>query len=191
MVWLAPKFTLDYSLNHYFFCQLNIKQCKKERGNVTVTFERSDNRFSTLSKTSKSIKLADGLLQRNSILIHKEFKEKVKLGNLITSLKPGSSDRYKCSILISFMHPKPVPSYIFPLPLLRTSNTMASSLSSLSFLFAILLLMQAQAYASTCNDCFIQSRAAYYPNSDELGTDSKIMREKYIMMLYFLSVHVY
>nr|AVG44232.1 EXPB4 [Boehmeria nivea] len=48
---------------------------------------------------------------------------------------------------------------------------MASSLSSLSFLFAILLLMQAQAYASTCNDCFIQSRAAYYPNSDELGTD--------------------
>ena len=89
LVWLAPKFTLDYGLNHYFFCQLNIKQCEKERGNVTVTFERSDNRFSTLSKTSKSINLADGLLQRNSILIHKEFKEKVKLGKLNYLIETG------------------------------------------------------------------------------------------------------
>ncbi|KAJ8427478.1 hypothetical protein Cgig2_021888 [Carnegiea gigantea] len=28
------------------------------------------------------------------------------------------------------------------------------------------------AYAQNCSDCFIQSRAAYYPNSDEQGTDN-------------------
>ncbi|PON34061.1 Expansin/Lol pI [Parasponia andersonii] len=49
---------------------------------------------------------------------------------------------------------------------------MAPSLSSLSFLFAILLLMHAHAKASTCSDCFVQSRASYYPNSDEKGTDT-------------------
>ncbi|KAM6557425.1 hypothetical protein CsatB_004444 [Cannabis sativa] len=48
----------------------------------------------------------------------------------------------------------------------------ATSLTSLSFLFAILLIMHAKAKASTCDDCFTQSRASYYPNSDEKGTDS-------------------
>ncbi|GMN30781.1 hypothetical protein TIFTF001_002962 [Ficus carica] len=31
--------------------------------------------------------------------------------------------------------------------------------------------MQSQVKASACSDCFVQSRAAYYPNSDEQGTD--------------------
>ncbi|GMN30780.1 hypothetical protein TIFTF001_002964 [Ficus carica] len=34
-----------------------------------------------------------------------------------------------------------------------------------------MLLKQAQVKASTCSVCFIQSRAAHYPNSDEQGTD--------------------
>ncbi|CAI0418329.1 unnamed protein product [Linum tenue] len=39
-------------------------------------------------------------------------------------------------------------------------------------LVASLLLMQTLSHAATCNDCFTSSRAAHYPNSDELGTDS-------------------
>ncbi|EXC26724.1 Expansin-like protein [Morus notabilis] len=31
--------------------------------------------------------------------------------------------------------------------------------------------MESHVKASACSDCFIQSRAAYYPNSDEQGTD--------------------
>lgn len=50
---------------------------------------------------------------------------------------------------------------------------MALSLKSLMFLLATLRIMQAlAAEAETCSDCFIQSRAAHYPNSDEQGTDS-------------------
>ncbi|RZC57678.1 hypothetical protein C5167_004980 [Papaver somniferum] len=42
----------------------------------------------------------------------------------------------------------------------------------LIFLFAPLLVLQLiPCDAATCNDCFIQSRAAYYPNSDEKGTE--------------------
>ncbi|GAV71891.1 DPBB_1 domain-containing protein [Cephalotus follicularis] len=48
----------------------------------------------------------------------------------------------------------------------------ALSLQSLLFLSATLLLIQSLAEAATCSNCFIQSRAAYYPNSDEQGTDT-------------------
>ena len=40
-------------------------------------------------------------------------------------------------------------------------------------LIATLLLMQTLAWAQTSSDSFVHSRAAYYPNSDEQGTDSK------------------
>ncbi|OVA02496.1 Expansin/pollen allergen [Macleaya cordata] len=42
-----------------------------------------------------------------------------------------------------------------------------------SFVFSLffLLLGQTPADAATCNDCFVHSRAAYYPNSDEKGTE--------------------
>ncbi|KAK6935038.1 RlpA-like protein, double-psi beta-barrel domain [Dillenia turbinata] len=40
------------------------------------------------------------------------------------------------------------------------------------FLFASFLLLQTPSDAATCSDCFVQSRAAYYPNSDEQGTDT-------------------
>ncbi|XP_057977417.1 expansin-like B1 [Malania oleifera] len=49
---------------------------------------------------------------------------------------------------------------------------MALSLQSVLFLLASLLLVQTLADAATCSDCFVQSRAAYYPNSDEKGTES-------------------
>ena len=39
--------------------------------------------------------------------------------------------------------------------------------------------MQTLAEAATCSDCFTHSRAAYYPNSDENGTDSKRRLLKY------------
>ncbi|KAI3910719.1 hypothetical protein MKW92_008480 [Papaver armeniacum] len=42
----------------------------------------------------------------------------------------------------------------------------------LIFLFApLLVLQQIPCDAATCKDCFIHSRAAYYPNSDEKGTE--------------------
>ncbi|XP_060674436.1 expansin-like B1 isoform X2 [Ziziphus jujuba] len=50
---------------------------------------------------------------------------------------------------------------------------MASSLWSSLLPTAIFLLMQTLPKASSvCSDCFIQSRAAYYPNSNEKGTES-------------------
>ncbi|XP_052170522.1 expansin-like B1 [Diospyros lotus] len=49
---------------------------------------------------------------------------------------------------------------------------MAFSQLSLSFLFATFLLMQTLGNAATCSDCFTHSRAAYYPNSDEQGTET-------------------
>ncbi|KAJ0113204.1 hypothetical protein Patl1_01197 [Pistacia atlantica] len=45
------------------------------------------------------------------------------------------------------------------------------ALKSFLFFFATLLLIQTLAEAATCSDCFVQSRAAYYPNSDDNGTD--------------------
>ncbi|XP_065879072.1 expansin-like B1 [Euphorbia lathyris] len=48
---------------------------------------------------------------------------------------------------------------------------MASSLQSLLLLFTILFISQTRLEAATCSDCFTHSRAAYYPNSDEQGTD--------------------
>lgn len=47
---------------------------------------------------------------------------------------------------------------------------MGLSLQSLLFLFASSLLLNTLVYAATCSDCFVQSRAAYYPNSDQQGT---------------------
>ncbi|PSR91666.1 Expansin-like [Actinidia chinensis var. chinensis] len=49
---------------------------------------------------------------------------------------------------------------------------MAFSHLSLLFLFATFLLMQTLGDAATCSDCFTHSRAAYYPNSDEQGTET-------------------
>ncbi|WOL07135.1 expansin-like B1 isoform X1 [Canna indica] len=41
------------------------------------------------------------------------------------------------------------------------------------FLFLLpFLLCHSMARADTCSDCFTQSRAAYYPNSDQQGTES-------------------
>ena len=51
--------------------------------------------------------------------------------------------------------------------------SMALPPHSLLLLFASFFLMQSLAYAATCSDCFTHSRAAYYPNSDELGTESE------------------
>ncbi|EEF33601.1 Major pollen allergen Ory s 1 precursor, putative [Ricinus communis] len=48
---------------------------------------------------------------------------------------------------------------------------MAPSLRPLLLLFATLLFLQTLAEAATCSDCFTHSQAAYYPNSDEQGTD--------------------
>ncbi|XP_010274616.1 PREDICTED: expansin-like B1 [Nelumbo nucifera] len=42
---------------------------------------------------------------------------------------------------------------------------------SLLFLLVSFLLSQTTADAATCSDCFTQSRAAYYPNSHEKGTE--------------------
>jgi hypothetical protein len=39
-------------------------------------------------------------------------------------------------------------------------------------LLATFLFMQTMADTS-CTDCFVQSRASFYPNSDEKGTDGK------------------
>ncbi|KAK6251004.1 Expansin [Theobroma cacao] len=54
---------------------------------------------------------------------------------------------------------------------LLIESSMALSLQSLLILFAALLLTQSLAEAATCSNCFTHSRAAYYPNSDEHGTD--------------------
>lgn len=51
--------------------------------------------------------------------------------------------------------------------------SMALPLQFLLVLFASFLRLQSPAYAATCSDCFTHSRAAYYPNSDEKGTESE------------------
>ncbi|KAJ7003530.1 expansin-like B1 [Populus alba x Populus x berolinensis] len=56
--------------------------------------------------------------------------------------------------------------------LLSLYPIMAPSLRFLLFLSATLFFMQTLAEAATCSDCFTHSRAAYYPNSDENGTDT-------------------
>ncbi|KAL5862561.1 hypothetical protein ACOSQ3_000075 [Xanthoceras sorbifolium] len=49
---------------------------------------------------------------------------------------------------------------------------MALYLETFFFFFAISLLsMQYLADAATCSDCFVHSRAAYYPSSNEQGSD--------------------
>ncbi|KAJ4728766.1 Expansin-like [Melia azedarach] len=48
---------------------------------------------------------------------------------------------------------------------------MAFSIKSFVFVLATLCFIQALAEAAACSDCFTTSRAAYYPNSDERGTD--------------------
>uniref|UniRef100_A0A2P2PS19 Expansin-like B1 n=1 Tax=Rhizophora mucronata TaxID=61149 RepID=A0A2P2PS19_RHIMU len=48
---------------------------------------------------------------------------------------------------------------------------MAPSLKFLLFPLVSLLCLQKLADAATCSDCFSSSRAAYYPNSSENGTD--------------------
>ncbi|MBA0584282.1 hypothetical protein Gorai_015103, partial [Gossypium raimondii] len=48
---------------------------------------------------------------------------------------------------------------------------MALSIQSLLILFTTLLLKETLVVAETCSNCFTHSRAAYYPNSDEQGTD--------------------
>ncbi|XAR54856.1 hypothetical protein NMG60_11030171 [Bertholletia excelsa] len=42
----------------------------------------------------------------------------------------------------------------------------------LQLLVAALLLVHTQGDTSTCSDCFTHSRAAYYPDSDEKGTEN-------------------
>ncbi|KAB2632303.1 expansin-like B1 [Pyrus ussuriensis x Pyrus communis] len=50
---------------------------------------------------------------------------------------------------------------------------MAFSLGSqVLSLLIVLLLLQSPSEAATCSDCFIHSRATYYPNSEAQGTDS-------------------
>ncbi|XP_008229528.1 PREDICTED: expansin-like B1 isoform X2 [Prunus mume] len=49
---------------------------------------------------------------------------------------------------------------------------MAFSLWSQLSLFIVLLVVQTPGEAATCSDCFVHSRASYYPNSEAQGTDS-------------------
>ncbi|CAN1746420.1 Expansin-like B1 [Linum perenne] len=48
---------------------------------------------------------------------------------------------------------------------------MALSSILVNLLAVVLLMQNLQINAATCKDCFVQSRAAHYPNSDEQGTD--------------------
>jgi len=66
---------------------------------------------------------------------------------------------------------------------------MVPTLQFLLFLSGTLLFMQTLAEAATCSDCFIHSRAAYYPNSYENGTDSKRPLIKYLITIR-LTVHL-
>jgi hypothetical protein len=66
---------------------------------------------------------------------------------------------------------------------------MVPTLQFLVFLSGTLLFMQTLAEAATCSDCFIHSRAAYYPNSYENGTDSKRPLTKYLKKIR-LTVHL-
>ncbi|KAL2455412.1 Expansin-like B1 [Forsythia ovata] len=47
-----------------------------------------------------------------------------------------------------------------------------TSLRSFLILLVTFLLMHILANAATCQDCFVHSRAAYYPNSDDKGTET-------------------
>uniref|UniRef100_A0A803LU87 Expansin-like B1 n=1 Tax=Chenopodium quinoa TaxID=63459 RepID=A0A803LU87_CHEQI len=49
---------------------------------------------------------------------------------------------------------------------------MAFSLQNLLYLSICLLLLISVANAQNCSDCFVHSRASYYPNSDAQGTDN-------------------
>ncbi|KAI7987147.1 Expansin-like B1 [Camellia lanceoleosa] len=51
-------------------------------------------------------------------------------------------------------------------------STMASPHLNILFSLVTFLLMQTLGDAATCSDCFTHSRAAYYPNSDEQGTET-------------------
>ncbi|XP_057521605.1 expansin-like B1 [Amaranthus tricolor] len=48
---------------------------------------------------------------------------------------------------------------------------MKLSLHSRVYLPICLIILRSAANAQNCTDCFVQSRASYYPNSDENGTD--------------------
>ncbi|BFG31148.1 hypothetical protein CerSpe_174220 [Prunus speciosa] len=48
---------------------------------------------------------------------------------------------------------------------------MAFSLWSQLSLFIVLLVVQTPGEAATCSDCFVHSRASYYPNSEAQGTE--------------------
>lgn len=57
---------------------------------------------------------------------------------------------------------------------------MAPSFQCVLVLSVIFLSALNTATAATCSDCFIPSRAAYYPNSDEKGTESKILNYEHL-----------
>lgn len=63
-------------------------------------------------------------------------------------------------------------------------TSMAPFLKSLLILFATFLSIINLGKAATCSECFIHSRAAYYPNSDDKGTESKISNYKYMPHRY-------
>lgn len=44
-----------------------------------------------------------------------------------------------------------------------------------NLLVATLLILEPLTIAAPCKDCFTQSRAAYYLNSDDKGTESKLI----------------
>lgn len=46
-------------------------------------------------------------------------------------------------------------------------------------LTATLLLLGSVGSAAPCAECFTQSRAAYYPNSDDKGTESEFISESF------------
>ncbi|CAA0810613.1 Expansin-like B1 [Striga hermonthica] len=49
---------------------------------------------------------------------------------------------------------------------------MAGFVLFFNFLVAVCLLFERPGNAATCTDCFIQSRATHYPNSDDKGTET-------------------
>ncbi|GER39658.1 expansin L [Striga asiatica] len=58
------------------------------------------------------------------------------------------------------------------LPFARLPYFLASFVFFFNFLVAICLLFERPGNAATCTDCFIQSRATHYPNSDDKGTET-------------------
>lgn len=99
---------------------------------------------------------------------------------------------YKLQYFASLMHTPNLPLRFSHCLGFISCVTMTPFFSSLFFIFAILLLMQSQVKASACSDCFVQSRAAYYPNSDEQGTDRKRVQHKsntFSWCLYQLTCH--